>query len=384
MSYWCSIFLCLIDFFVRFETNLCRETLRWGQSWSCWNFPSFVDILSVLGSWNHHLSLWPQCPILTPKLPKLGKTKRWHSQPLRWVPPSEEYAEWFSWLHIFCMCLYSTRPANGAFSWSFPKNGDKKGRSNHDHDHFWVHLLVPNLPVLWILHQAPFLHRGKTHWHLSPDVASSPKGPKIEKLQDRPPGLKFSIEIEIFKQATTKPDFCEKFWRSGMKHFNLWALSECHCDATSDAKPVWKIVIVIVFGPSLMTKLSTAATCRIRGTTSWDHKFFHMYFVCFRQFCEPSSPTLLQHFQEKTNPKLSKNLSRWLFFRVSVRGNRKLSKICHKKKKKTIIFGQILTNFWRISGLGTLKNNCRDKFWTNSGFGVFLNAVWGKSVRKYS
>ena len=30
----------------------------------------------------------------------------------------------------------------------------------------------------------------------------SPKGPKIEKIQDRPPGLKFSIEIEIFKRAT--------------------------------------------------------------------------------------------------------------------------------------------------------------------------------------
>ena len=32
-----------------------------------------------------------------------------------------------------------------------------------------------------------------------------PKGPKIEKIQDRPPGLKFSIEIENFKQATQSP-----------------------------------------------------------------------------------------------------------------------------------------------------------------------------------
>ena len=32
-----------------------------------------------------------------------------------------------------------------------------------------------------------------------------PKGPKIEEIQDRPPGLKFSIEIENFKRATTKP-----------------------------------------------------------------------------------------------------------------------------------------------------------------------------------
>ena len=28
-----------------------------------------------------------------------------------------------------------------------------------------------------------------------------PKGPKIEKIQDRPPGLKFSSEIEKFKRA---------------------------------------------------------------------------------------------------------------------------------------------------------------------------------------
>ena len=37
---------------------------------------------------------------------------------------------------------------------------------------------------------------------MTPDFpASSPKGPKIEK-KDRPPGLKFSIEIENFKRAT--------------------------------------------------------------------------------------------------------------------------------------------------------------------------------------
>ena len=28
-----------------------------------------------------------------------------------------------------------------------------------------------------------------------------PKGPKIEEIQDRPPGLKFSGEIEIFKRG---------------------------------------------------------------------------------------------------------------------------------------------------------------------------------------
>ena len=34
-----------------------------------------------------------------------------------------------------------------------------------------------------------------------------PKGPKIEKNQDRPPGLKFSIEIENFKRATQQTPF---------------------------------------------------------------------------------------------------------------------------------------------------------------------------------
>ena len=47
------------------------------------------------------------------------------------------------------------------------------------------------------------------------DIAAivSPKGPKIEKIQDRPPGLKFSIEIENFKRAThqTPIFFCGEF-----------------------------------------------------------------------------------------------------------------------------------------------------------------------------
>ena len=39
-----------------------------------------------------------------------------------------------------------------------------------------------------------------------------PKGPKIEKIQDRPPGLKFSIEIEIFKRTTQQtPIFSGEF-----------------------------------------------------------------------------------------------------------------------------------------------------------------------------
>ena len=33
----------------------------------------------------------------------------------------------------------------------------------------------------------------------------NPKGPKIEKIQDRPPGLKFSIEIENFNPDPQQP-----------------------------------------------------------------------------------------------------------------------------------------------------------------------------------
>ena len=40
----------------------------------------------------------------------------------------------------------------------------------------------------------------------------NPKGPKIEKIQDHPPGLKFSIEIENFKRATHQtPISCGEF-----------------------------------------------------------------------------------------------------------------------------------------------------------------------------
>ena len=57
--------------------------------------------------------------------------------------------------------------------------------------------------------------------HVFGKTGSYPKGPKIEKIQDRPPGLKFSIEIEIFKRATHQtPIFVGGFWRSGIEIFN--------------------------------------------------------------------------------------------------------------------------------------------------------------------
>ena len=45
-----------------------------------------------------------------------------------------------------------------------------------------------------------------------PGQSQNPKGPKIEKIQDRPPGLKFSIEIENFNLDTQQaPIFCGEF-----------------------------------------------------------------------------------------------------------------------------------------------------------------------------
>ena len=53
------------------------------------------------------------------------------------------------------------------------------------------------------------------------------------------------------------------------------------------------------------------------------------------------------------------------------------------KFEKKVILRQILPNFHKFLILAaTPKNNRWDKFWTNLGFGAFLNAVRGKGFRK--
>ena len=48
----------------------------------------------------------------------------------------------------------------------------------------------------------------------------NPKGPKIETIQDRPPGLNFSNEIENFKRATHQtPYFLWGFLKVGIEFF---------------------------------------------------------------------------------------------------------------------------------------------------------------------
>ena len=87
------------------------------------------------------------------------------------------------------------------------------------------------------------------------------------------------------------------------------------------------------------------------------------------------------------NPKFVQNLSRRLFSGFQSGGPKfvkNLSKIWKFVRKFS--FFKFPTNFWRIwvPLTGTPKNNRRDKFWTNLGFGAFLNAVRGKRVRKNS
>ena len=50
------------------------------------------------------------------------------------------------------------------------------------------------------------------------NLLPGPKGPRIEKIQDRPPGLKISSEIDNF-QASHPPNthFLWEFWRSRLK-----------------------------------------------------------------------------------------------------------------------------------------------------------------------
>ena len=94
----------------------------------------------------------------------------------------------------------------------------------------------------------------------------------------------------------------------------------------------------------------------------------------------------LTAFKNAPNPKFVKNLSRRLFFGVPIRG----TQICQKfvkilkndnfRTKVFQIFDRCLANWAPL--IGTPKNNRRDKFLTNLGFGVFLNAVSGRRVRK--
>ena len=92
----------------------------------------------------------------------------------------------------------------------------------------------------------------------------------------------------------------------------------------------------------------------------------------------------LTAFKNAPNPKFVQYLSRRLFLGVLVGGGKNLKKIV--KICKTVIFRQIRTIFFKFLAprLEPPKNNRRDKFWTNLGFGAFLNAVRGKRVRKQS
>ena len=72
--------------------------------------------------------------------------------------------------------------------------------------------------VVEVVFKAPLYRaRKKANKHIGWDGVRekrepSPKGPKIEKIQDRPPGLKFSIEIENFNlDPQQTPIICGEF-----------------------------------------------------------------------------------------------------------------------------------------------------------------------------
>ena len=93
--------------------------------------------------------------------------------------------------------------------------------------------------------------------------------------------------------------------------------------------------------------------------------------------CEPSDP--LRSIQKRPEPKYVPAI----VFQGSNQGDWNLSKFCQNLKTT------FWTNAWQIFDkfqsssvflTGTLKNNRRDKFWTNLRFGALLNAVRGQRV----
>ena len=95
--------------------------------------------------------------------------------------------------------------------------------------------------------------------------------------------------------------------------------------------------------------------------------------------CEPFFP--LQHSKTPRTPNLSKICPDDCFSGFQSGGPKFVKNL--SKNWKTTISGQIFnfsTNFWQIwvPLIGTPKNNRRDKFWTNLGFGPFFECCKGK------
>ena len=108
------------------------------------------------------------------------------------------------------------------------------------------------------------------------------------------------------------------------------------------------------------------------------HKF------CVMTVANPPAPYSIQTCPE---PRICQKFVPTIVFRGSNQGDRNLSKICRKFEKRQFL--DKFSNFRRVfdkSGppplIGTPKNNRRENFLTNLGFGAFLNAVTGRRVRK--
>ena len=92
--------------------------------------------------------------------------------------------------------------------------------------------------------------------------------------------------------------------------------------------------------------------------------------------------------QKRPEPQICPKFVPTIAFRGFNQGDPNLSKICRKFENlsgncRFFFFFNFRHDKFGSPLIGTPKNNRRDKFWTNLGFGAFLNAVRGKRVRKY-
>ena len=101
---------------------------------------------------------------------------------------------------------------------------------------------------------------------------------------------------------------------------------------------------------------------------------------CALGIANPFSPYSIQ---KRPEPQICPKFVPTIVFRSSNQGDPKLSKICRKFSLKIcpeIVVFQFLKNFWQIwvPLIVTPKNNRRDKFWTNLGFGGVFECCKGK------
>ena len=122
----------------------------------------------------------------------------------------------------------------------------------------------------------------------------------------------------------------------------------------------------------------------------FDHTFprvhkFSITRVCVFLGAFVANPPAPYNIQEWPEPQICPKFVPTIVFRGFLSEGPKFVENLPKKLKTTVLrqFFNFSVNFRQIWLLlnGTPKSNHRDKFWTNLGFGAFLNAVRGRRVR---